>query len=537
MSTYRYIYPLAVLGLFVLLVNFQLYRVYATPLWLDDSYFAGVAKNLVLGKGYSGVYYDKIVPFDAGITAGPVVILPAALMIALFGNGYWVPGLTSLLLISALLMLAFHQLKHVAQALRWQCGATFLLATLLLTNHEIGFPGENMMLWYKLLGEVPGALLVIIASLHIGARRQNPQAIFAGGIIAGLAALCKLQSLIGGGVLGAYLAASYFMVPDKTQTSQRQGLKNLFFYGLGVLIPLILFEAVKLESLGMQSYLAMMGKMIFTVQGLHRYSLPGVVAKLRILGQYLGIGSNSGPHYIRRRYVVLALTAVLAAIFYYFLRFKRRLMFLSPLDWAAGALASCAAVHLLWWILIGTTEIPRHSTQGIIYGCAALALWISCITSQNLYRGNIISCVLCLVLLYARSDAAAYFWAEAPHKENLAEDQQVRQVLSAIQNQEPGILIFSCGNALEMEYLLPKAANFTSCDNIFDPTFAHRKRMFLFFNAEDRVSHPEAGKNVTVATAPVGIFLRHIPEDVRKLCPNNDIYAGKHYFIASCHEL
>src|ERR1700735_177845 len=129
-------YRLLALALFALLISFQIITAFNFPIWHDDATFATVAKNLVLGKGYAMVFFDTFAPFNHGITAGPVIILPAALIIALWGNAYWVPAITAILIIDALLIACYFQLKHILadRKLRWQCASLFLLSMMMVTN-------------------------------------------------------------------------------------------------------------------------------------------------------------------------------------------------------------------------------------------------------------------------------------------------------------------------------------------------------------------------------------------------------------------
>ncbi|MEI7489063.1 MAG: hypothetical protein WCJ72_16970, partial [Chryseobacterium sp.] len=105
-NTYKYL----TLLIFFLFITFQTYKAFNVPSWRDDAFFAGVAKNLVLGNGYSGSIFNQLGNFHVGITVGPVVILPAALMIKIFGNDYWVPSLTSVILITICFIIILYQL-------------------------------------------------------------------------------------------------------------------------------------------------------------------------------------------------------------------------------------------------------------------------------------------------------------------------------------------------------------------------------------------------------------------------------------------
>src|SRR5947207_3835225 len=74
------------------LVNFQVRQIITAPVLYDDAYFASVAKNVSAGLGY-GTFYPRFALLDPGISSGPLVVLPAAVLMWIFGNRYWVPNL------------------------------------------------------------------------------------------------------------------------------------------------------------------------------------------------------------------------------------------------------------------------------------------------------------------------------------------------------------------------------------------------------------------------------------------------------------
>jgi hypothetical protein len=81
-----------VLVMLVLLL-FQTNKILTASLGYDDSYNASVAKNLSLGRGFI-TSYETVNPvrrFNPEITTGPVMLVPAALLMKSFGNTHWVP--------------------------------------------------------------------------------------------------------------------------------------------------------------------------------------------------------------------------------------------------------------------------------------------------------------------------------------------------------------------------------------------------------------------------------------------------------------
>ena len=158
----------------------------------DDAYLAQVAKNLAFGAGYSTSTSTSIPngisPFDPAINSGPVVILPAALLIRLLGNLTWVPGLTTILTVYLLGLSLF--LVHLRRERLWQA------SLYMLTFGTISYAATSPILtqWYTMFGELPAALISVlgISLVAIGSRR----AVSIGTVVLGCAIQAKLLALL-----------------------------------------------------------------------------------------------------------------------------------------------------------------------------------------------------------------------------------------------------------------------------------------------------------------------------------------------------
>ena len=63
----------------------------------DDGFLALAAKSLASGQGYGTLQSDqRFLLYDPGISTGPPLILPAALLMSLFGPLAALPGITGL---------------------------------------------------------------------------------------------------------------------------------------------------------------------------------------------------------------------------------------------------------------------------------------------------------------------------------------------------------------------------------------------------------------------------------------------------------
>lgn len=219
----------------------------------DDALYAGVAKNLADGLGYTTTlpvadprFFAK--PFDPHVGSGPTIILPTAVLIKLLGNTHWVPGLSVVMLWTCLLLLIGWLLR------KYSSGAGLAAATIVFLALSFATPWYYVA-WYVLLGEVPAALLLILgAFLYV--HSDAPQYRIAAGLAFALAVLAKPIAL---GALMAFVLASagmWALRRDRTAgPGRRPILHEAETVGLGFVLPLGMFEAWKFIVLRPTRYL------------------------------------------------------------------------------------------------------------------------------------------------------------------------------------------------------------------------------------------------------------------------------------------
>jgi hypothetical protein len=146
----------------------------------DGSYNASIAKNVALGFGYRSSYHEWVA-FNPDVTTGPVVLLPLAAWIRLFGNGLVTPTVWMILVNlagMALTMILVRRAQGPAASLVAMCA-------FLLIQRCFGFA-----IWYEPRGELAGALLSIVGTLLLF--RESRAAIVIGALCLGLAPGAKL---------------------------------------------------------------------------------------------------------------------------------------------------------------------------------------------------------------------------------------------------------------------------------------------------------------------------------------------------------
>src|SRR5262245_42305716 len=173
---------IAFVGLAVLVsfAQFHIRNIVTGSIAYDDAVNANAAKNLAMGLGYSTSYHE-IVPFDPNVTTGPIVLLPAAALMRIFGNAYWVPHLASTLSIWATLtlVLGLHW-RRLTRSQFWGACALIVLGLMLFLDE------------FGLLGEMPAAFLAWAAILVLCSKGEALRGVFIAGLLLGLAINAKL---------------------------------------------------------------------------------------------------------------------------------------------------------------------------------------------------------------------------------------------------------------------------------------------------------------------------------------------------------
>ena len=219
----------------------------------DDAYFAIMAKNLAHGLGFTSTVQPFAThyiaqQFDPLIGPTPAIIFPAALFIKIFGNTYWAPGLSNVILWSSLLIIIGILLQ------RNNYGIGFVFFTFSFLYLAFTFMPIHFEHWYALLGEIPAALLIILAILCFFYRNSVLNQILTGLLFA-FAVQAKFLALIGFLVfLIAHVLIYPREQPGEFTFSLKLYLKRLLNLGIGFSLPYIFFESWKFLILGPHNY-------------------------------------------------------------------------------------------------------------------------------------------------------------------------------------------------------------------------------------------------------------------------------------------
>ena len=454
----------------VLLAGLHLSKIITSSIQFDDAFFANVAKNLVVGNGYSSSKY-QILSFDPDITTGPVLVLPAAALMLVFGNQYWVPNLAYVLCVWTLLALVLSVLR------RRLSNRPFAAATLVMTVGLLVFSTQE----FGLLGEIPAALLVVLGGLAISDSRPSATS----PVLAGLALGCAITTKTVAALAIPVFIACLF-IHDKPGGAPLHRLRWFLF---GVVCPLLLLETWKLIAQGSIATWAQLKGAEFELM-FGGGSLSGattvrsVLAEPRILAETIVQNSatlaNDWGGWLA---LLAACSATLAAGW---MRGSAEASGSASVRITGFLLLGAAVTHAAWWLAFSPTAWARHLLPGVMYWLAALAVLIAVQSGRSLLLAATSSLLLLVALTpqLQRVSLKTGVTPDARLSALIATSDRVRQM----QN-DPDVVLLGCGwwHNPDVDYLLPSAANFKDCSTLAPQDVVDKKLVLVhseFFNWE-----------------------------------------------------
>ena len=414
----------------------------------DDSTNAIVAKNLALGRGYANsVAFDGppgLKLFDPGITTGPTLNIPAAILIRLFGNLPWVPGFvtaTASLLLLLVVGLAVALIVGRSRSAAYVCVLMFLLYSVTADLH--------FEQWYALLGDMPAALLSIAAAAILAVQPDRRSVIAAAALVCGLATMTKVLALL------SFVPICIWFIWRAIRTKSSRTAVDLLTALAGFALPMACFEAWRAISLGFRPYLH--NSREFAAFFLSRVKEgPGSDAYISSIGPIQRFAIHSAEMYQHFGFSSLGLLAVLFAITALLHNnldgAKTRLLFRLL---AGGALTNAA-----WWLFF-SNGWPRYALIGLCLYFAA----ISCVVFTTL-RWQLIACMTLLMLV--NFSASSHRLLEPPRfvmANKFRYTPRVNNLLKTVAflkkfEQDRPFVIGWWGTAVDLEYSMPEVGSF-----------------------------------------------------------------------------
>lgn len=336
---------------------------------------------------------DGRVWFFTGNGIGPASIVPDALVLKIFGSGFWALRAGPLIFYALFLLLAALILYRLAGV-----GAVVLFHAFLFF-----YPHLSIFLSYEAMGEVPTIFYVLWAYLAFAAATRAAGRrgwwFLGAGLVVGLALNAKLIALwsisgifIWAGVVwvsGIWYLVSGFRFPPGgnrrvsrlTAHAPRLALPELLMLGAGTILPLLLWELVH-------------GVVLTRLTDFDSYLLHTQQRVKFILddGSGVGLQIHSGPEFFRDKFFLLSevahpqrwVTAIIfgaillgsVALLWLWRRHAYRQNLLAPM-WL-GWLANTA-----WFVGLAKTGWPRHFWFGLV-----LAVMLLCVITISLLKGG-----------------------------------------------------------------------------------------------------------------------------------------------------
>ncbi len=453
-------YALIILAAFLFL--YQIYWIFNFPIWRDDAFFASVAKNLVNGDGFSAVFFDQDYKFHYGISVGPALILPAAAMIFIFGNHYWAPELTAVLLIWVLLIAILIASKEVVgEKRKWAfCFLTLFMMLFFSCSEE----GVKLCLWVRLMGEIPASLLVILAALIFSFKNLDKSRLASGGIMLGLALMTK--------TLSAISASAILIMVTARILFDRKPIMWIVIPVFCFVAPYFLFESIKIIVLGWKDYLELHQQNLNFYRTNAFFEKPFLSSVPSLVG-YFGLA---------------ALTILPATIYVVCSSGKKN--FNSPHFLAGISLLLASFLQVSWWIIYAPPFAFRYLSIGSCCFLAGIFLLICKLEYKKQFQMFFVFAFI-FSLLVSCPDEIAKMFNKNP---SLQEQKMVVEEIKTLQKQD--FKMISCGNNFELEYLLPKSHNFEECTRFFESYVPQKVMLINFFIRPQKVllvNHNEYG--------------------------------------------
>jgi len=215
--------------------------------YFDDAEMALVAQSLAHGTGYSVAPEADVAEraqFQPGISLGPALIVPCALILKVLGTKEVIPGLSAILTWGTVLTFLFFRVSRKVPAARLLAGtAVFCFSILAVFTWQFGA-------WYAFLGETTAAAFLLLGHWSLAMEKLSLRWLFLSGLCLGLALQTKYLAALG--ILGAIAILLFRWRYSRDETNP--SLLLLATWVIAFLLPTILFECWKWRELGSYSY-------------------------------------------------------------------------------------------------------------------------------------------------------------------------------------------------------------------------------------------------------------------------------------------
>jgi len=309
---------------------------FLSPIGFDEAFILQAPLNLVQGLGYSTEDWlggGANIAFDATVTTGPVVGMPAALSFLVFGPSIVAARIVTL----PFFLLLLGCLVVLGRRYAGWWGAAAALGALLMLDGRVDFPRSVLYGSSDALGEVAAASLIALGLVLLPRRRMLA------GLAVGFAVLAKFIAAMA--IPALVLALLLIPAVRGRRWGGRIG-EAAAFVGFAA-IPSVAWELVKLASLGPAQYLVSLRSYAVFVfhsgSGADGTNSTDYLTRLGLLFEAWRL-----PLVIT---VILGVAILALAVVGVW---RRRLR----VD--VAAIGVLLAGFLVWWVFVSSSEFVRH---------------------------------------------------------------------------------------------------------------------------------------------------------------------------------
>jgi hypothetical protein len=398
----------------------------------------------------------------------------------MFGNQYWVPGLSIAMAIWATLLLLINRLRRICG--RWHSLAAAFTAggILLFGTNEFG-----------LLGELPAVFLVASAfALLAEGSSFNIRSGLGAGLMLGLAIYAKLTVAM---TLPAVLLMPWLTTGSgRSGNSDRSWQQRLGWCCAGLALPVVAWQLYQLAALSwsVDAWAGVKSRQLTFLMGTQ--SLSGIgqmheapsVAALLLRNASRNAAAFTG--YFGGWWRLLPAVSALALALRVAMRPPVVPAAAKRMSWI---LLAAVGLHLAWWFLISPTGWYRHLLPAIVYVAILGGVLASHVmdVSRRAAATCVVGCCLTVALVmpswYPQSGDFPRVWRLNLERDaRLSALLQTRDEVIVFQKDESAILV-GCGWWVprDLEYVLPGVNNFNDCFKL-NPGDAAGKRLLLVRN-------------------------------------------------------
>lgn len=444
----------------------------------DDALFLSVPKNWLNGYGWATSYSEKI-PFNPDFTGPTALLLPAALLIQLFGNQLWIAGVTGAVINLVLLALCLQQIHSYWKnsglaALSLVCGCIvshpedfasligyysgsllFFLAVLLAFNHRITTQNRSLLigllaalgLHIKWLMAPAFALLALLFLLHLYWQKMA-----SGFSATKLLAFILLPIIILHGSWSLYRQHELSGYSSEFITAYKHYGDEFFHY----------------HGSGIGQWQDAKDKVLYLEKNADKnlYFVEEALAQIDIRNPFLGNAPADEKHIVGW----LLIACLISAIFFLVRRARQNANPAS--SWPMLVITLTVSVYLAWFVVFAMAMSPGHfyfQFQWLVW-LAFLAISQSRIErSQFIQWGTAALLVFLSVVFLMNTEARQQVFLL--DRTTVSRADAMQQAADYIRKTAFTAPLAGCGYSgypRHIEYLLPTSQNFSDCLDLIE---------------------------------------------------------------------